>query len=65
MNSEFDAFAILDMLPVGVVVHAPDTRVLHANKKALAVRVRVRPVAHTKRVVAVRMAPWCVATNTA
>ncbi len=37
MNSEFDAFAILDMLPVGVVVHAPDTRVLHANKKALAV----------------------------
>lgn len=37
MNSKVNAFALLDMLPVGVVVHAPDTRILHANKKALAV----------------------------
>ncbi|MBA3058630.1 MAG: diguanylate cyclase [Gammaproteobacteria bacterium] len=36
-NTKLDAFALLDMLPVGVVVHGPDTRILHANKKALAV----------------------------
>lgn len=29
--------ALLDALPVGVVVHGPDTRILHANRKALAV----------------------------
>jgi diguanylate cyclase (GGDEF)-like protein/PAS domain S-box-containing protein len=37
INTKLDAFALLDMLPVGVVVHAPDTRILHANKKALVV----------------------------
>jgi diguanylate cyclase (GGDEF)-like protein/PAS domain S-box-containing protein len=36
-KTELDAFALLDMLPVGVVVHGSDTRILHANKKALAV----------------------------
>lgn len=36
-NQRIDAFALLDALPVGVVVHGPDTRILHANKKALAV----------------------------
>lgn len=36
-HTKLDAFALLDMLPVGVVVHSPDTRILHANKKALAV----------------------------
>lgn len=37
IHTTLDAFALLDMLPVGVVVHGPDTRILHANKKALAV----------------------------
>ncbi len=36
-NKSLDAFALLDALPVGVVVHGPDTRILHANKKALVV----------------------------
>lgn len=37
INKALDAFALLDMLPVGVVVHDTDTKILHANKKALAV----------------------------
>lgn len=37
INKTLDAFALLDMLPVGVVVHGPDTKILHANKKALSV----------------------------
>lgn len=37
INKHLDAFALLDALPVGVVVHGADTRILHANKKALAV----------------------------
>ena len=36
-NGSLDALALLDALPVGVVVHGPDTRILHANRKALAV----------------------------
>jgi len=32
-----DPLALLDALPVGVVVHGPDTRILHANAKALSV----------------------------
>lgn len=37
INNDLDAFALLDALPVGVVVHAPDSQILHANRKALAV----------------------------
>lgn len=37
INKHIDAFALLDALPVGVVVHGPDSQILHANKKALAV----------------------------
>lgn len=36
-DNHIDAFALLDRLPVGVVVHGPDTRILYANCKALAV----------------------------
>jgi diguanylate cyclase (GGDEF)-like protein/PAS domain S-box-containing protein len=36
-NKSIDAFALLDALPVGIVVHGADARILHANKKALAV----------------------------
>lgn len=31
-----DSLALLDALPVGVVVHGPDTRILYANTRALA-----------------------------
>lgn len=36
IHTKIDAFALLHMLPVGVVVHGPDTRIVYANKKALA-----------------------------
>lgn len=32
-----DSLALLDALPVGVVVHGPDTRILYANTRALSV----------------------------
>lgn len=37
ITKNIDAFALLDALPVGVVVHGPDSKILHANKKALTV----------------------------
>lgn len=37
INSNIDALALLDALPVGVIVHGPDTRILYANTRALAV----------------------------
>lgn len=37
VDNALDAFALLDALPVGVVVHGADTRILHANAKALKV----------------------------
>jgi PAS domain-containing protein len=37
INKNFDAFVLLDTLPVGVVLYGADTRILYANKKALAV----------------------------
>jgi diguanylate cyclase (GGDEF)-like protein/PAS domain S-box-containing protein len=36
-DKSIDAFALLDTLPVGIVVHGADARIVHANKKALAV----------------------------
>ncbi len=36
-DNNLDAFALLDALPVGVVVHGSDSRILYANSKALAV----------------------------
>lgn len=36
-DDSFDPLALLDALPVGVVVHGPDTGILHANAKALSV----------------------------
>ncbi len=35
VDQHLDALALLDMLPIGVLVHGPDTKILHANKKAL------------------------------
>lgn len=37
INKAIDALALLDALPVGVVVHGADTRIIHANARALAV----------------------------
>jgi diguanylate cyclase (GGDEF)-like protein/PAS domain S-box-containing protein len=35
IDGNIDALALLDALPVGVVVHGPDSRILHANRRAL------------------------------